>query len=109
MSRTPADPNAVDQPREPAELRGVGWTWAVIAIACAVLLLFNAASIRSWVAQAPPGALSAALQATTERWWAFTERAGLTAPRAVIGRLWSAAGDLRWPGPAVRRSPGRQR
>jgi hypothetical protein len=76
--------------------RSVGWTSAVMAIAAALLLLFNAQSIRGWTATQAPGPLSLAARGVAESWWATTARLGLAAPRAAISDLWVAAQAASW-------------
>jgi hypothetical protein len=68
----------------------VAWTTAVIALATALLLLFNAQSPRSWTAQLPPSEAALAAHDLAERWWRVTARLGLAAPRAALTRQWDA-------------------
>jgi hypothetical protein len=74
----------------------VAWTSLAIAAALILLLLFNAASVRSWTAQLPPGPVALAARDLAERWWSITDRAHLNAPREALAGLWKSAQALDW-------------
>ncbi len=75
----------------------VGWTSAVITVAVAGLLLFNAQSMRAWTETQAPGSLTLAARSFAESWWETTSQLGLTVPRSAVAELWAAAQAARWP------------
>jgi hypothetical protein len=68
-----------------------------MAMAVALLLLFNAASPRSWTAQLPPGEAALTARRWAEDWWRATARLGLNAPRAAVETAWREALAARFP------------
>ncbi len=103
-----ADANAQDGARsdtagtaEAQVVRGrergaVGWTTAVMAVAVAGLLVFNARSVRDWTETESPGPLVLVARGVAEGWWRAVGRLGLNAPRSAISHLWGAARAARW-------------
>jgi hypothetical protein len=76
----------------------VGWTSLAITVAVGLLLLINAESVKSWVAQRPAGPATLAARQLAEQWWGLTDRLGLAAPRAALSEAWRRACAARWPG-----------
>jgi hypothetical protein len=97
--------NVKPAPEPPQEPRAVAWATLAIAVALILLLLFNAASLRSWTAQQAPSPAALAARDLADRWWAITTQAGLNAPRAAIADLWKSARALDWRSPPARDGP----
>jgi hypothetical protein len=63
-----------------------------------LLAVFNATSIRSWVAEQPAGPASLAARRVADDWWTATAALGFAAPREAVTRVWAAARTATWPG-----------
>jgi hypothetical protein len=69
----------------------LAWLSSVIAIATLFLFLFNANALHGWAAELPPNAINARIVVAASEWEAFTDAAGLGAPRAWLHARWKAA------------------
>lgn len=67
------------------------WVWmtTVIAVATAVLLIFNARTIDDWAVELAPNRLTALLRAPTSAWSGAATRTGIDAPRAKLHATWT--------------------
>ena len=84
---TPFDAALASDDASPAQ-NGLAWTSGVIAIASAVLLLFNAASPASWTGSLVPSEFNARLHSAADAWLQTTVRWKLSAPRDALHDLW---------------------
>ncbi len=89
----PADPND-----RVAARRALVWTSTAIAMATAFLIVFNAASMKSWSASLTPTEATAKLVSLTSAWEAEMAKFGLTAPRAWMHDLWGQQRARTWGG-----------
>lgn len=64
------------------------WTSIAIAVATAVLLLFNAEALRGWAFELEPGPQSERIVEITDGWYRQTERFYLDRPVAVMSEWW---------------------
>lgn len=83
----PFDAALASDEASPAQ-NGLAWTSGVIAIASAVLLVFNAASPASWTGSLAPTELNARLHSAADAWLQLTVRLKLSAPRDALHDLW---------------------
>lgn len=92
-------------PHDPPLEHPLRWTTTVIALACAVLLPFNATAIRGWAYELAPSASTARVIAASERWYDVTAAVGLNLPTDTMRGWWAAAQAARFvtaaPVPAV--------
>lgn len=82
-------------PPEPHALR---WTVSIIAMVALGLLATNAVSLAEWVTELPPSENVVRLMSVTDAWRAWTDRTGLSAPRAAAHKVWKQAEDARFLG-----------
>ena len=75
-------------PMEGEDGGGLLWTSTVIAIATAILLLFNADALRGWAYDLEPGPESERVIAISDGWYRQTERFDLDRPVAVMSGWW---------------------
>ncbi len=75
-------------PLEGEDGGGLLWTSTVIAIATAILLLFNADALRGWAYDLEPGPESERVIAISDGWYRQTERFYLDRPVAVMSGWW---------------------
>jgi hypothetical protein len=98
----------VDLPDAPADdPPALRWTATVIGGATLILLLTNAIAISSWGAELAPSATVVRFVNVADGWHAFTDRAGLGAPRKDAHALWKKLEAARFPGqgPAAAAQP----
>lgn len=75
-------------PLEGEDGGGLLWTSTAIAMATAVLLLFNADALRGWAYDLEPGPESERVIAISDGWYRQTERFYLDRPVAVMSGWW---------------------
>lgn len=73
----------------------LGWTVRIVAAACLLLALLNAAAIRSWASELAPGPATEPAIAAADAWHGQAEALGLTAPVATLHGWWEGARALR--------------
>lgn len=71
--------------------RPLGWATGIIAVAGALLLLMNAASVAAWADEQTPGPVQAEAARLAHHWDDITIAMGLAAPRAAVKTIWEAA------------------
>jgi hypothetical protein len=74
------------------------WTSTAIAVATAFLIVFNAASMKSWSASLTPTETTARLVSLTAAWDDEMAKFGLTAPRDWMHDLWGQQRARTWGG-----------
>ncbi|MEO1169575.1 MAG: hypothetical protein AAFW97_12775 [Pseudomonadota bacterium] len=75
-------------PTEEEEQNALLWTSIAIAVATAVLLLFNADALRGWAFELEPGPQSEQIVEITDGWYRQTERVYLDRPVAAMSEWW---------------------
>lgn len=73
----------------------LGWTVRIVAAACLLLALLNAAAIRSWASELAPSPATEPAIAAADAWHDRAEALGLTAPVATLHGWWEGARSLR--------------
>ncbi len=93
-------PKAPDEgvPDEAAAAAALRWTASVVVMTTLFLLVFNAASLKSWANGLAPSDATVALRGYADRWEATTERWGVAAPRDAVHAAWTRAVALKWGG-----------
>jgi uncharacterized protein (DUF58 family) len=91
-------PSPIDLPEPELDESGLGWAFGVILIASLFLLFANAASLRDWIDDRPPGPIQAQAAELAEQWVAITEGFGIGLPRKVMHAQWKRAEQARFPG-----------
>lgn len=81
-----------------AEGSAVAWTSTVLAVATAFLLVFNAASLKSWADGLEPGPATVAVRGVADAWAAKMQALGLSAPRDALHAGWKRAVAVRMDG-----------
>jgi hypothetical protein len=79
-----AETPAADQAAE----RPLRWTAGVLLVSALFLLVFNARSLSSWLAEREPTPALMQARAVAESWTAATAAAQLDRPHALIHDLW---------------------
>ena len=92
MQETPVVP---DEATAAAALR---WTASVMVVTTLFLLVFNAASLKSWADGLAPSDTTLVVRGYADRWEATTERWGVAAPRDAVHAAWKKAVGLKWDG-----------
>ena len=93
-----SSPVDLPEPAGPLPHDGLKWTSTIIAVASAVLLLFNAPTLRGWAYELPPTDTSAKVVAVSEAWHDATARLGLNRPVESLHKSWRAVMNLRFAG-----------
>lgn len=83
-------------PHDPPLEHPLRWTTIVIALACAVLLPFNATALRGWAYELAPSASTERVIAASERWYDATAALGLNLPTDAMRGWWAAAQAARF-------------
>ncbi|MBC7987324.1 MAG: hypothetical protein H7X93_11760 [Sphingomonadaceae bacterium] len=83
-------------PHDPPLEHPLRWTTTVIALACAVLLPFNATAIRGWAYELAPNASTERVIAASETWYNATAALGLNLPTDTMRGWWAAAQAARF-------------
>ena len=83
---------------EKTAISALRWTAVVMAVTPLFLLVFNAASLKSWADGLAPSDATQTLRAYADRWEETTERWGVAAPRDAVHAAWKKAVALRWDG-----------
>ena len=96
-SASPID-DAAPVPEEKTPAAALRWTAVVMAVTPLFLLVFNAASLKSWADGLAPSDATLTLRAYADHWEATTERWGVEAPRDAVHAAWKRAVALKWDG-----------
>jgi len=91
-------PSPIDLPAPELDEGGLGWTFAVIAIASFFLLFANAASLRDWIDDLSPGPTQQQAAEFADQWVETTESFGIGLPRKAMHDQWKRAEQARFPG-----------
>lgn len=81
-----------------AEGSALAWTSTVMAVATAFLLVFNAASLKSWADGLEPGPATVAVRDAADAWAARMQAWGLSGPRDALHAGWKKAAAVRMDG-----------
>ena len=93
-----SSPVDLPEPAVPLPHDGLKWTTTVMAVACAVLLAFNAGSLRAWAYELSPTDTTAKVVGASETWYAWTSRAYVNRPVEGLHHWWRGMMNLRFPG-----------
>ena len=93
-----SSPVDLPEPEVPLPHDGLRWTTTVIAVACAVLLAFNAGSLRAWAYELSPTDTTAKVVSASEGWYDITASIGLNKPVDALHHWWRGNMNLRFPG-----------
>jgi hypothetical protein len=81
-----------------AEGSAVGWAATAMATATVFLLIFNAASLKSWADGLEPGPATVAVRGAAVAWAARMQALGLSGPRDALHAGWKRAVSVRMDG-----------
>jgi hypothetical protein len=73
---------------EAANERPLRWTAGVLAVSALFLLVFNARSLSTWLADKEPTPVTLQARALAESWTTATAAVGLDRPHALVRALW---------------------
>lgn len=93
-----SSPVDLPEPEVPLPHDGLRWATTVMAVACAVLLVFNAGSLRAWAYELHPTDTTAKVVNATESWYGITASIGLNKPVDALHHWWRGNMNLRFPG-----------
>lgn len=91
-------PSPIDLHEPELEGSGLGWTFGVIGIASAFLLFANAASLRDWIDDQPPGPVQQQAAEYADQWVETTENFGIGLPHKALHDQWKRVEQARFPG-----------
>ncbi len=94
-------PVDLPEPAVPLPHDGLRWATTVIAIAAAILLVFNAHALRGWAYELTPTDTNAKVVTASESWYDLTARVGLNRPVEALHHWWRGNMNLRFPGQAA--------
>ena len=101
-----AFPPATPPDEEGVAARDRRWTSRTIAVAVAVLLIFNAVSLQTWARQQPPGWMTSTVQQLADVWAAQVALLGADQPRKGVAVVYEDLRDERFIRAAPGASPG---
>ena len=90
-------PSPIDLPEPELEESALGWAFGVILIASLFLLFTNAASLRDWIDDQPPGPAQQRAAEYADQWVDTTEGFGVGLPRKAMHDQWKRAEQARFP------------